>query len=154
MSRKFLFLFLVTFILLLSGCFSPYEYSPGGKDTTEIFGNGEYQMSRNQRGTELLSNQKFNIVAIHSITAWEQHGNKAYFVGTDSNIPTEGVRMYGVLEIDKNLLQLFWNDELDSGYILANVTLLCEEGSATILFSSSDFLQEDWEILLKLESEA
>ena len=149
MPKKMIVLFVII-LFCFTGCISQYNYSLG-KDCTHAFGDGEYQTLKNSRGFESLSNQKFHIMAIPAIDKMEITDEKIYFIGTDGFLPTEGTKLYAILLVKQNLLQIFWEENI-KGYYAEEITTLCSGGAAVKLTSIEDFLCEDLQILEKLDA--
>lgn len=144
----FLLAVLLIFLLFCS-CFSQYRY-PMGKDTAEAYGDGEYQVGTHE-GNELLSNVKYNITVMRSIICREEIGQSVYFIGTDMYHPNYGTRIYGVLSLEENVLELYWAGTVETAY-LAELNRLPEESNVIVYSSSDGFQEKDWSILQSLEN--
>ena len=142
---------MVLTITVSTACmFSQYDY-PMGRDTAEAFGNAEFQLGKFPGGYLGLSNEKCNVIVISSVIDWKKQGNTAYFIGTDQGA-YNGTKLYGVLKIKENLLQLYWEGELDA-YSRYLIQTLCESGSGVVLTTPMQFLAKDWEILMSLKQD-
>ena len=140
----YLFLAMLLVTLLLCGCISQNQY-PAGKDTVEVFGNGEYQIiGADSNGT--LTNTKYNVSVMRSVVCWDRVEQSVYFIGTDMYHPDYGVRIFGVLSLDSNIMELYWAEEVESAY-LAELNRLPEDCKVIIHSSSYCFQEDDWRIL-------
>ena len=155
MSKKFVIFIvllvsflLVLFLLEVTGVFQRYKYSVG-KDTAKVYGDGEFQVGYHE-GIEFLRTEKYHVTLIRCITQRKSIGKTVYFIGTDTYSPNYGTRIYGVLSVETNRMELFWSGTVDAEY-MAEMKRLPDQSNIVIHSSSAAFLQEDWNVLQELE---
>ncbi|MBQ4565121.1 MAG: hypothetical protein IJA48_02120 [Oscillospiraceae bacterium] len=121
-----------------------YNY-PIGRDTVTSYGDREFQVAQIQKH-HLLSNEKYHVIVIDQLVSREIVHNYAYFLGTDGG----GTRVYGVLSVEENVIELFWEDPVDRSY-QDNLEEMVKEGAAVIHTEFTAFRGEDQTILQQME---
>ncbi|MEC2078686.1 hypothetical protein [Metabacillus fastidiosus] len=100
MKKTYLFLLIINFLLIVSGCSSDYRYPPG-KDTVDIFGNGKFQILSGTGDNNFMNVETQEDIELY-VYKYKEIEPLVYVIGesgyTILNYQTEKVKKYKIID--------------------------------------------------------